>query len=42
MKKFGLSDADFDKIMSMPRKEHSEFEVEKGFRGRVKALFGIS
>jgi N-acetyl sugar amidotransferase len=41
MKKFGLSDADFDKIMTMPRKEHSEFEVEKGFRSRVKSLFGI-
>jgi N-acetyl sugar amidotransferase len=41
MKKFGLSEATFEEIMAVPRKEHSEFEVEKGFRGRVKALFGI-
>lgn len=40
IKKFGLSETTFDAIISEPRREHTEFETEKGFRGRLKAFFG--
>lgn len=35
IKKFGLSDIEFDEIIKLPRREHSEFLKEEGFRKRL-------
>jgi hypothetical protein len=32
LKKFGLNENEFDDLMANPRKEHSDFEQEQGFR----------
>lgn len=38
IKKLGLTQDEFSKIMSMPRREHSEFAVQKGFWDRYPML----
>lgn len=38
LKKLGLSAAEFEKIMRTPRKEHTEYEVLKGWRERFPLL----
>lgn len=38
LKKFGLSDQEFQEMMNAPRREHTEFDTQKGFFQRFPAL----
>ncbi|MGB8191587.1 MAG: N-acetyl sugar amidotransferase [Chitinophagaceae bacterium] len=38
LKKFGLTKEEFEKIMKLPRREHTSFETEKGFFSRYPLL----
>lgn len=38
LKKFGLSEEQFEQIMAQPRREHNEFETQKGFWSKYPYL----
>lgn len=47
IKKLGLQQSEFDQIMALPRKEHTEYKIQKGFYdkypifGRLKPIISI-